>query len=515
MDYPETSFVTSYEPSGNDRVKLKNGRFVDVKKGCYFDPGTIVIIEGKKLAHIGPDGASHASRTDFTIDLKGKTVLPGLFNTHCHVTAMAPSLMPEIKDVKLFKAYRQKQLDKNMAECLIHGITHIRDAFTEDLRRVRTLRDRITRGEIPGPRIIQSVVVGPPGGYLTEKPGLIMRWMRKALGAVPVDHNLEYCGVVEFPVDANPQQVRDAVDRAIDERGAEMIKAGEQKENMTNFKPDSTIMRTDQLKAIADQAAKRGLKSHIHQISSDSFRRAVEAGFSSLAHLPRDGVITREDAEAFLASGCYSDPTLSVLYDVSFKIKGEPSYEDPYLNKLSEYRRRVHGRLVDEYWISELKDGAMSHFERADSGRMKIFNLFPMTKVFKYYAPAAAFGPLNLRLLFEMGAKLTTSNDGGIPPCTPAMMQHEIDLIDLFLNATTGDRIFKGADAVKMATIHSAGCLGLEDSFGSIEANKVADLVVLDGDPLTDCHVVGNRAAALFLDGRLTINNCGLEPVKL
>jgi imidazolonepropionase-like amidohydrolase len=272
-------------------------------------------------------------------------------------------------------------------------------------------------------------------------------------------------------------------------------------------------MTLDQLRAIADQSAKRGLRSTIHQVSVDSFRRAVEAGFSSLAHLPRDGVLTEEDVRAFVARGCVSDPTCSVPYDVSYKMKGEPSYDDPYLDRLTDFRRKVHAGLVDEYWIDELKPGAQSHVERADAGRMKIFHFLPMTTMFKYYAPAASFGPRNLKLLFEKGARITTSNDGGVPPCTLAMMQHEIDLIDLFLNMVPGEKTFSGADAVKMATINAAHCLGLEDRFGSIRTGKTADLVLVDGDPLENKHLIGSRAAALFLNGRLVLNNCGLEPL--
>ncbi len=138
-------------------------------------------------------------------------------------------------------------------------------------------------------------------------------------------------------------------------------------------------------------------------------------------------------------------------------------------------------------------------------------NLMPMKVMFQYYAPVATVGAKNLRLLFENGARITTSNDGGVPPCTLAMMQHEIDLFALSLNQATEESIFSGADAIRMATINGAVCLGLEDRFGSIEAGKIADLVIVDGDPLEDPHVVGSRAAALFMDGRLVINNCGLQ----
>jgi imidazolonepropionase-like amidohydrolase len=510
--YQETNFIKDHAPESDALVELKNGKFVDVISGRLFNQDVRLIIgSGEIKAMPGVEGQPPNMAADFTIDLLGKTVMPGLFNTHCHISTTSPTLLPDITDVKLFKTYRDLQTEKNMAECLIHGITNIRDAYTEDLRRTRTVRERISKGEMPGPRFLQAVAVGPPGGYLTEKVGLVMKWMRSALGIPPLDHELEYSGVVEFPIDATEQQVRDAVNRAIDERGAEVIKIGEQKENMTNFKPDSTIMTLEQLKAIADQAGKRGLKTTIHHVSVASFRRAVEAGVSSLAHMPLDEILSQEDVKLFVSKGGIIDPTISVAYDLSYKIKGDPTYDDPDMDRLTEFRKRVHSELVDEYWIPEFKPGAQKHHDKADSGKMKIFSLMPMKVMFQYYASAATVGAKNLRLLFENGARITTSNDGGVPPCTLAMMQHEIDLFDLSLNQATGENIFSGPDAIRMATINGAVCLGLEDSFGSIEAGKVADLVIVDGDPLEDPHVVGSRAAALFIDGRLVINNCGLQ----
>ncbi len=67
------------------------------------------------------------------------------------------------------------------------------------------------------------------------------------------------------------------------------------------------------------------------------------------------------------------------------------------------------------------------------------------------------------------------------------------------------------AEAIRIATINSACALGLEDRFGTIETGKMADLVVLNDDPLEDMQIVGTRVAALFMDGRLVIDNCGLE----
>ena len=82
---------------------------------------------------------------------------------------------------------------------------------------------------------------------------------------------------------------------------------------------------------------------------------------------------------------------------------------------------------------------------------------------------------------------------------------------DFALNRETVGKRFNGAEAARIATIDSAHAMGLEKDFGSIETGKVADLVIVDGNPLTDIHVIGSRVAALFMDGRLLINNCGLQ----
>jgi imidazolonepropionase-like amidohydrolase len=181
---------------------------------------------------------------------------------------------------------------------------------------------------------------------------------------------------------------------------------------------------------------------------------------------------------------------------------------------LTAFRDRVHSTIVEEYWIPEFKPGAQKHYDKANTEKMKALGFLPMTAMFKYYAPAATYGARNIRVLFKNGAIMTTSNDGGIPPCTPAMMQNEIDLLVLTLNQATGKTVFTGVDAVKMATINSAICLGLEDHLGSLDVGKTADLAVVDGDPFQDPHVVGSRVAALFMDGRLVINNCGMRVLK-
>jgi len=509
-----TPLPDGLQPGGDACVELRNGRFLDVVKGAYFAPEVRVLLKGGRIESMpGLPGEPAGIAPDFAMDLMGKTVLPGLFNTHCHVNMTFTTMAPSLRDVRLGKKHAESQKARNMEECLAHGVTNIRDAYSEDLRASSTLRDRISEGRMLGPRIQQAVVVGPPGSYLAERYGTGMRLLRSAMGIPTLDHSREESGVVEFPVNATEQQVRDAVDRAIDERGAEVIKIGEQRESMMTLKPNSTIMTLAQLEAVADQARRRGLKSMMHHVSVESFRRGVKAGVSVLSHLASDAALTPEDVAAFNAAGCIAEPTISIAYGLSWKIEDEPVSEHPRMEWLTEYRDRTYtySQLADEFFVPELRGCVTGSYDHLSHGRFRAFGVINMSKYFRYYAGVIVHGAENLRLLFEHGARMSLANDGGIPPCTPAMMGFELEMLDRIINEEPGGARLTCAEAARMATINSARAMGLEDRFGSIETGKTADLVILDGDPLEDRRVLGSRAAALFMDGRLVVNNCGLR----
>jgi imidazolonepropionase-like amidohydrolase len=54
--------------------------------------------------------------------------------------------------------------------------------------------------------------------------------------------------------------------------------------------------------------------------------------------------------------------------------------------------------------------------------------------------------------------------------------------------------------------------MGLDNQFGSLQKGKIADLAVVDGNPFEDISVIGKCVDALFMDGRLKIDTCGLVP---
>ncbi len=174
-----------------------------------------------------------------------------------------------------------------------------------------------------------------------------------------------------------------------------------------------------------------------------------------------------------------------------------------------EFRAKTYAGVVDEYYIPELRATAMNGYAKLSRGRAKVLGIMDISHLLSHFSKWLP-GFDNFLMVYEQGARLALGNDT-IPPCTAAAMDVELAMFDHFLNRDPDRKPFSGADAVKIATINSARSLGLEEEFGSIETGKTADLVILDGDPLEDFRVIGSRVAALFVDGKLVINNCGLS----
>jgi imidazolonepropionase-like amidohydrolase len=336
-------------------------------------------------------------------------------------------------------------------------------------------------------------------------------WMKLVGGIPQVDPSEAYAGAVAFPIDATEAQVRDAVDIAIDERGADAIKIGDEPFSHLAQKP-VPVMTIGQLCALADQARRRGVQSTMHHMTVEAFRRGVKAGVSSLAHVPMDGLLTREDVEAIRTSGGLIDPTISALYAMwSWKLAGARSNDHPELDRLTAFRDGTYtfATIADEYYIPELRASVMNGYRRCASGKPRMMGIVDMSGMYAW-SDKTAIAFENFCLLAEHSVPMTTGNDNK-PPCTPAMMALELRMFDHVLRGMPNGTPFSGADAVKIATINSARSLGLDEDFGSIESGKTADLVILDGDPLEDYRVVGSRVAALFVDGKLVIDNCGLS----
>lgn len=492
-------------------LTLTGARFIDVRKGRLFPLSTWVRCRGGRIQELGSGPMPETEPGEARIDLGKRFVTPGLINTHCHTHLTLPAMLMGFFDLRTAVRMAPQQRVHDMAECVGRGITTVRDAWHEDLSEVRALSARIENGDIPGPRIHQAVVVSMEGAVWSPRRGWLDRVKNRIVGLPFVDFADSRSGVVAFPADADGSRVREAVDIAVAERGAHTIKVYEQRAEKVTFKPGRPLMSQAQFDALVDQAHHHGLPTTLHHLSVESFRRGMQAGVRSFAHGVIDAELSPDQIEAFVASGRVFEPTVSMSVMLAWKMKGNPHNHAPALDRLDAFRASRMPDLACEFFLPELAPIVVEGLERARRGKHRLFGFIDMGAPFRFHRDIISRGMANILRLYRAGATFATGNDGGVPPVTPAMLGLELEVLSRTLAEGGVGGGLTGEEALRMATLNSALSLGMHEELGSIETGKLADLVVYDGNPLTDPLILGSRAAAVFKEGRLVVNRCGLE----
>lgn len=248
---------------------VENGRVI-IGDGTVLERGTVVV-GGDRILTVteGPVETLEARR----IDAFGKTVLPGLIDSHVHFLDWDLSSWPP--GDSSFEPPLQEDLEKVLRAYLEAGITTV--VSTGDFwPTVRQVRDRIRAGELAGPRVFTS---GPaftaPGGH---PAATVCSWVTET------DEALQWCrehGTVEVET---PRAARAAVGRLARE-GVDLIKMVYDSINP----PDVEHLQTDVMREIVAAAHEHELKAYAHINEAGKAIVALEAGLDGLVHTVRDG----------------------------------------------------------------------------------------------------------------------------------------------------------------------------------------------------------------------------------
>jgi len=265
------------------RVVLGGGLVFD-GRGADPAPADIAIEDGR-IAEVGSslDG-------DERVDVKGKTLLPGLFDCHVHLTL---SYVDGWRILQRPFSYQFFEAERNMGNTLAVGITSVRDAGGTDLGVKQAQAD----GLIKGPRVqISLSMISQTGGHGDD-------WFPSGV-SIPLLAG--HPGIPSTIVDG-PEEMRKTV-RTLIRHGADVIKIATSGGVLSpRDKPTHGHFRDDELAALAAEAEAADVPIMAHAQATPGIKAAVRAGIRSIDH----GIYLDDEAiEMMKARGTWLVATL-------------------------------------------------------------------------------------------------------------------------------------------------------------------------------------------------------------
>jgi imidazolonepropionase-like amidohydrolase len=197
-------------------------------------------------------------------------------------------------------------------------------------------------------------------------------------------------------------------------------------------RPGPTAKELENLRAILDEAEKTGVWIQIHAVSPQAMMAAVEAGVPKLVHTPHFGWLAFDDAKKVAAAGVKQLSTIGFGVPVFgvFADDNEPRFRD------------------GKPWPQSILDG---------EGR----------------GQEAGYKAVNARTSWDAGVVYGYGTDTNYAP--KAGLEHELKSLNL---------MFSMQDIVKLMGPNSASYIEMSDELGTLEAGKLGDVVLVDGNPL-------------------------------
>src|SRR5437868_3917726 len=253
-------------------IHLVGAQMLDVEKGELVAPGDL-LIEGDRVVDVAPGSVP---RDVVEVDLGDLTLLPGLMDMEVNLLLGGPDHASPLNAVQDDAAVRTLRAVANARRTLRAGFTTVRNlglfVQTGGLLLDVALQKAIDLGWIDGPHVVPAGhAISPTGGHLDPT-------MFQALAP----HIMPL--TVEEGIANGGSEVRAAV-RYQMKYGAELIKVCASGGVMSHTGPPGAQQYSDEeLRAIVDEAHRRGLKVAAHAHGDDGIRAAVEAGIDCIEH---------------------------------------------------------------------------------------------------------------------------------------------------------------------------------------------------------------------------------------
>ena len=402
-------------------------RLIDGSGKAPVENATIVI-KGDRIISAGPAATSKGPQGAKTMDLKGKTVMPGIISAHSHLGLVKgiATAVPE--------HYTRENVAKAVAQYEAYGVTVMMSlGANQDV--LYTWRDEQRQGKMPG----ADIFIGDRGMGVPR-------------------------GVPPFPVPGeqvyrptNAEEARAAVREAAT-RKPDMLKLwlDDNFGSMPKMNSEVYGAAITEAHAAIDEAHKNGLRVAAHVFYLDDAKALLKAGIDVIGHSVRDQPVDEEFISLLKAKKTPYIPTLQ-LDETQFIFAEHPAWMD------------------DAFFKNAVDPAVLAAWTAPEYATKMAAN--PNTPKNK---AAAAMGQKNVKTLFDKGVFISFGTDSGaFPTRIPGFGEH----LELQLLVRAG---LKPMDAIVCATSRSAETIGQAQDRGTLEAGKRADFIVLSANPLDD-----------------------------
>jgi imidazolonepropionase-like amidohydrolase len=403
---------------------FQNGRVLDPLRGELVD-GLQVRVQDGRVREVSEQPLPTDGAT--VIDLRGKTLMPGLIDLHVHVMASQLNLSAQVRQPNVFVTLRALPILKGM---LRRGFTTVRDAGGAGL----PLKQSIATGLAQGPRLfVAGRALSQTGGHgdMTAQSDFI-------------DNSLQCACCVRVGAIARVVDGVDALRRAVREEfqmGADQIKIMASGGVASPTDPVGAFgYSEDEIRAVVAEAQGRGTYVMAHAYTPAAIERAVRCGVRTIEH---GNLVDAAAAKVMAEHGAYAVPTL-VTYEALASEGAQYGLPPESVAK-----------------IADVKEAGLRALDILRTAGVKI-----------------GFGT---DLLGE---------------------SHRLQSEEFRIRA----QVQTAAEVIASATTTAAEVLGMQGQLGRLQPGALADLLVVDGNPLTELSCLsgqGEHITLVMKDGRI------------
>jgi imidazolonepropionase-like amidohydrolase len=412
---------------------IRNGTLIDGTGRTPIQDGA-VLLKDDRIEAVGPlDAIPPIDGPVSEFDADGGTILPGLIDTHVHLTMQNEGLLkhaatPFSLNFYLAIGYLRRTLDA--------GITSVRDAGGADLGLKRALE----MGLIEGPRMKISITpLSITGGHLDF-------WLPSGQEVGLFTPHPGLPGGICDGVEGVRRKVREVL-RA----GADVIKVCSTGGVLSpTDHPEFTQFTPEELGVMVQEGAyRRGIKVMAHAQGAEGIKNAVRAGVHSIEH----GIYLDDEAiELMLERGTFLVPTL--------------------LAPQAVIEQAEQTGNISEWALRKATEALQAHRD-------------------------------SMRRAHKAGVRIAMGTDAGVMP-------HGTNLRELGLMCEHAG--MTPMEAIVATTRTAAECLEWEGRVGTLEAGKLADVVVTSVDPLADIHALTPETIRLVVQAGTVVKGAVAVP---